>query len=189
MWFTRNLSISINVLENLPKSMHYGFIDSQFGRILLGVSAPEDDANLGFIYLLYFVQKDDSSSIAKIGEHWPKVKLQRDDVLIEKWRQKLFSEDKENHQIIEVAVHGTEFQVKVWKALTNVETGCTYSYAQLAEMVDRPKAVRAVATTVGRNEVSILIPCHRIVSQNGQLKYGWGGQLKKQLLDFEANLG
>jgi AraC family transcriptional regulator, regulatory protein of adaptative response / methylated-DNA-[protein]-cysteine methyltransferase len=81
---------------------------------------------------------------------------------------------------------GTEFQNKVWKKLQQVQYGETISYKQLAIAMESPTAVRAVASANGHNRIAIIIPCHRIIGQNGDLtSYGGGLARKKWMIDFE----
>lgn len=83
---------------------------------------------------------------------------------------------------------GTTFQKNVWRKLLDVPYGQTYSYKQLANAVEKPSAVRAVANANGHNRVAIIIPCHRIIGSDGQLTgYGGGLPRKKWLLDHEQN--
>jgi methylated-DNA-[protein]-cysteine S-methyltransferase len=77
---------------------------------------------------------------------------------------------------------GTEFQKAVWHALMSIPMGQTCSYGQLAAAIGRPMAVRAVGTAVGRNPVSILIPCHRVMGSQGQITGYAGGIWRKQAL-------
>ena len=86
-----------------------------------------------------------------------------------------------------LAVTGTPFQREVWTALATIPYGETWSYRQLADAVGRPAAVRAVGLANGRNPVSIVVPCHRVVGANGSLTgYGGGLATKAWLLDHEA---
>jgi len=83
---------------------------------------------------------------------------------------------------------GTEFQKKVWTLLRKIPYGRTFSYAQQAERIGRPSAVRAVANANGQNRISIVIPCHRVIGSDGTLTgYGGGLQRKQWLLDHEKN--
>ena len=82
--------------------------------------------------------------------------------------------------------HGTEFQRQVWQALTTIPYGQTWTYAQLADCIGRPKAVRAVGAANGRNPLGIIVPCHRVIASSGALQGYAGGLLNKQkLLHFE----
>lgn len=88
----------------------------------------------------------------------------------------------------EVPLHldGTPFQVKVWTALADIPYGQTICYGELARRVGRPGAARAVGAANGRNPVSILLPCHRVVGADGSLTgYGWGVERKAWLLHHE----
>jgi methylated-DNA-[protein]-cysteine S-methyltransferase len=77
---------------------------------------------------------------------------------------------------------GTDFQKAVWHALMSIPMGQTCSYGQLAAAIGRPTAVRAVGTAVGRNPISILIPCHRVMGSQGQITGYAGGIWRKQAL-------
>tara|TARA_Y100001970_G_C14151023_1_gene812722 strand:+ start:951 stop:1466 length:516 start_codon:yes stop_codon:yes gene_type:complete len=86
-------------------------------------------------------------------------------------------------------LQGTDFQQEAWKALARIPYGETWTYKQQAELLGRPKAVRAIGAANGKNPVSIVLPCHRVIGTNGSLT-GFAGGLdtKKQLLLFEGAL-
>jgi len=77
---------------------------------------------------------------------------------------------------------GTDFQKKVWQALLTIPFGETRSYAQIAEQIGHPTAVRAVGAANGRNPISIIAPCHRVIGSNGKLTGFAGGLEAKALL-------
>jgi methylated-DNA-[protein]-cysteine S-methyltransferase len=84
---------------------------------------------------------------------------------------------------------GTEFQKKVWAALLTIPFGETRSYAEIAKQIKNPKAVRAVGAANGRNPLSIVAPCHRVVGSNGKLTGFAGGlDVKARLLALEGNI-
>jgi methylated-DNA-[protein]-cysteine S-methyltransferase len=84
---------------------------------------------------------------------------------------------------------GTEFQQQVWRALLRVKPGSTLSYGQLASQLKRPNASRAVGAAVGRNPISVVVPCHRVVGGNGSLTgYAGGVERKAALLKLEGAL-
>ena len=85
-----------------------------------------------------------------------------------------------------LALHGTEFTKRVWRALCDIPAGQTRSYAQLAHMIENPTATRAVARANGTNQIAIVIPCHRVIGADGSLT-GYGGGLwrKQKLLEVE----
>lgn len=85
-------------------------------------------------------------------------------------------------------LRGTAFQMQVWQALREIPAGETVSYQALAMKIGKPGAVRAVASACAANKLAIVIPCHRVVRQNGALSgYRWGTARKAQLLQREAN--
>jgi len=82
---------------------------------------------------------------------------------------------------------GSEFQKEVWQALQQIPYGQTCSYQELAQKMNRPKAVRALANATGANQLAIIVPCHRVIRANGDLGgYGGGIERKKKLLELEA---
>lgn len=84
-------------------------------------------------------------------------------------------------------LHGTEFQQRVWKALKEIPYGATLSYGELAKRIDSPTASRAVGLANGRNPISILVPCHRVIGADGSLTgYGGGLPRKQWLLAHEG---
>jgi len=85
-----------------------------------------------------------------------------------------------------VDIRGTAFQHRVWDALRRIPPGQTRSYAEIAELIGQPKAVRAVASACAANPLAVAIPCHRVVRTDGSLSgYRWGIGRKKALLDRE----
>ena len=83
--------------------------------------------------------------------------------------------------------HGTAFQQQVWQALLHIPRGRTQSYGELAAHIGKPDASRAVGAAVGRNPISILVPCHRVVGALGQLTgYAGGLERKRALLQLES---
>ena len=90
-----------------------------------------------------------------------------------------------NDKLPEFELSGTLFQKQVWKALLKIKPGETVTYATVAKWVNSPKASRAVGGAVGKNPISILIPCHRVVGVNGLTGFGGGLDRKEWLLKHE----
>jgi methylated-DNA-[protein]-cysteine S-methyltransferase len=89
---------------------------------------------------------------------------------------------------VKVAPQGTAFQQKVWAALQTIPYGATRTYAQQAAAIGAPKATRAVGAANGRNPVSIIIPCHRVIGANGSLT-GFGGGIERKQILLELEQG
>jgi methylated-DNA-[protein]-cysteine S-methyltransferase len=89
--------------------------------------------------------------------------------------------------LLPLRMHGTAFQRRVWQRLTEIPYGTTWSYGQLARRIGNPKASRAVGLANGRNPISILVPCHRVIGADGSLTgYGGGLERKRWLLAHEG---
>ena len=89
----------------------------------------------------------------------------------------------------DVVLHGTPFQVRVWNALAQIPYGTTGTYGQVARAIGAPRAAQAVGAANGRNPVSLLVPCHRIIGADGRLTgYAGGMERKEYLLRLEGAL-
>lgn len=85
-----------------------------------------------------------------------------------------------------IDVKGTPFQEEIWQALQSIPYGKTVSYSEIAELINRPTAARAVGSAIGANPLLILVPCHRVIGKNGTISgYRGGMELKRFLLDLE----
>jgi len=90
---------------------------------------------------------------------------------------------------LDLAPSGTPFQLTVWEALRKVAYGETASYVDIARAIGRPTASRAVGAANGRNPISLVVPCHRVIGASGHLVgYGWGVERKRWLLDHEQRV-
>lgn len=116
---------------------------------------------------------------------------ERHPLLVEAERQlrEYFDGERQGFSI-PLELRGTPFQRKVWQALLAIPFGGTRTYGQLAEQVGKPRAVRAVGSASGRNPLSIVVPCHRLVGANGKLTgYAGGLEAKARLLALEVRGG
>jgi methylated-DNA-[protein]-cysteine S-methyltransferase len=88
---------------------------------------------------------------------------------------------------VELAMDGTPFQLEVWSALREIPYGEVRSYADVARVIGRPKAVRAVGAANGANPIPVIVPCHRVIGSSGALTgFGGGLAVKRRLLDLEC---
>lgn len=159
--------------------MKHALRPSPLGDILLTF---DDDALLG----LYFVGQKDQPTI---GAHWT---VHPTHPIARRTAEHLdrYFDGADEPLEIPICFAGTRFQVAVWRALLDIARGATVSYAELARRVGAPAAVRAVGAAVGRNPVSIFVPCHRVIGSNGALTgYAGGLPRKTHLLRLEGVLG
>jgi len=122
--------------------------------------------------------------------HWPGLEARavRDDARLAPVRGQLeeYFAGQRTAFDLEVGLAGTPFQRRVWRALQDIPYGETISYGELARRIGNPSAVRAVGLANGRNPVSIVVPCHRVIGSDGSLTgYGGGLDRKRYLLELE----
>ena len=155
------------------------YAETPLGQVLAACT-PRGLAFLGFVE-----PQQEAVAMADLRTRWPAASLVEDagvaDVIAQVfagWRS-----DRPLHLVLA----GTNFQIKVWEALLAIPEGRLASYTQLARAVGRPDAVRAVASAVGRNPLSVLIPCHRVIRESVALGgYHWGLARKGALIALES---
>ena len=131
---------------------------------------------------------NESAAEEEIREQFPHAILERDDKAMRDVMRalQLIAQGKQAPQL-PVDVTGTAFQARVWAALRDIPYGETRSYADIAEEIGEPAAVRAVGSACGANRVPLSIPCHRVVRTDGSLGgFGWGLEVKESLLAAES---
>jgi AraC family transcriptional regulator of adaptative response/methylated-DNA-[protein]-cysteine methyltransferase len=129
------------------------------------------------------------SLVMGLEAEFPSAMLDRDHTVLAEAVAQLsaYLEGQQPHLDLPIDVRATAFQRRVWAALRAIPYGATQSYQQVAQAIERPKAVRAVAGACARNPVALVVPCHRVVRSDGDLGgYRWGTDRKKALLQQEA---
>jgi AraC family transcriptional regulator of adaptative response/methylated-DNA-[protein]-cysteine methyltransferase len=125
----------------------------------------------------------------QLRARFPNAQLREDDPTFCNWVAQVTAliETPDRGLNLPLDIQGTAFQQRVWKVLQAIPPGTTVSYADVAKQIDRPTAVRAVATACAANRLAVAIPCHRVVRSNGDLSgYRWGIERKRALLEREA---
>ncbi|MBR9650156.1 methylated-DNA--[protein]-cysteine S-methyltransferase [Thalassovita aquimarina] len=155
----------------------WGWFDSPFDlALVMGTSK-------GLCGLGFAAETGTEAALQDMVGRWPKANYIEDPVALKPLVDAAFTQKGET------ALHmiGAPFQIKVWEALLHVPSGHVTTYSEIAQSIDKPKAVRAVGTAVGRNPVSWLIPCHRALRKSGALGgYHWGLPVKRALLAYES---
>ena len=132
----------------------------------------------------------DQTLIGELQKEFHSATIQRDDGKLSAWVDAILAHlrGQDPYPNVALDVRGTAFQAKVWRALREIPYGSTRSYADIAKAIGSPKSVRAVARACGSNPVATVIPCHRIVREDGSLGgYRWGIKRKEQLLKTEGS--
>lgn len=160
-----------------------GFADSPFGGCLVG------EGPRGICHLSFIVSQDGRAEWAELQKDWPLARLRRDDAAAALIAGRIFARPGQlpSGAPLRAFAQGTPFQVRVWRALLQVPPGSLVSYGHLASALGQPAAARAVGTAVGRNPLSYLVPCHRVIRATGVLgDYHWGRGRKRALIAWEC---
>ena len=166
-----------DILSKIHKfEIYYGFSQSPFGNVLIMSTA------LGICGLAFSENTGNARAMHDMTQRWPHAKFTHDENHAKNLSAAVFDfSGKTNLHII-----GSPFQIKVWRAILQIKAGQVVTYSDVATEIDQPSSVRAVGTAIGRNPISFLIPCHRVVKKSGGLGgYHWGFALKEYLLTFE----
>ena len=161
-----------------------GFHDSPFGEALI---ATTDRGVAG----LSFHDGNRKAALRDLAGRWPNARIEERPRLTAPIANRIFTaleiRDPEGLVPLGLLVRGTNFQVKVWRALLQIPVGSVATYEDIATAIGAPSAVRAVGTAIGRNPVAFLIPCHRVIRTTGALGgYRWGLPRKRAMLAWET---
>jgi AraC family transcriptional regulator, regulatory protein of adaptative response / methylated-DNA-[protein]-cysteine methyltransferase len=171
-----------------------GFHDSPFGECLIAVT------ERGICGLSFVVNGDRAAAMAELERHWPGATFVEDQRGTRTTVQRVFAawdgggwhaSGNDNGRVtptpLSVLVRGTNFQVRVWEALLRIPPGSVATYEDVASILGRSGATRAVGSAIARNPVAYLIPCHRVIRKTGAFgEYHWGATRKVALLMCEA---
>ena len=157
----------------------YGFHPCPFGIALVMATAR------GVCGLAFADEGDEEEILADMRARWPKANYRKVPERTAKIAAQIFGDKKEDSDLT-LHLLGTPWQVKVWQALLAIPQGKVSTYHALAAQVGNAAAARAVGTAVGRNPISWLIPCHRVLASDGSLHgYHWGLERKRAMLAIE----
>lgn len=158
----------------------WGWFESPFGPALI-MGTERGICGIGFA-----AEAGAEATMTDLLSRWPKADFVEDPTALKPLADAAFPQ---SGQVPDARLFlvGAPFQIKVWEALLQVPTGHVTTYSDIARVIGRPKAVRAVGTAVGRNPISWLIPCHRALRKSGGLGgYHWGLPVKRAMLAWEA---
>src|SRR5262245_20617706 len=166
--------------EGLPIS--YGFHPSVFGTALVMAT------DRGLCGLAFADEGKEKAALADMRRRWPKAKYVEDSAKTAPLTARIF--DKKlwrSDRPLRVVLIGTDFEVRVWETLLRIPMGCATTYSDIAGSIGAPKAARAVGAAVGKNPVSFVVPCHRVLGKSGDITgYHWGLTRKRAMLGWEA---
>lgn len=160
----------------------YGFHASPFGVALLMTS------HRGLCGLAFADPGEEESALADMRRRWPRATYVEDPAVTHAVAERVFDPALwRPERPLRIVFIGTDFEVRVWETLLSIPMGRAVSYADIAAQLGRPTAARAVGAAVGKNPVSFVVPCHRVLGRSGNLcGYHWGLTRKRAMLGWEA---
>jgi len=163
-------------------TLQYGFHPSPFGTAIVIASGR------GLAGLAFADPGQEQTALADMLRRWPNATCVEDHAGTAALAQRIFDTRLwRPDQPLRVVLIGTDFEVRVWEALLKIPMGCATTYSDVAANIRSPKASRAVGAAVGRNPVSFVVPCHRVLGKSGALTgYHWGITRKQAMLGWEA---
>lgn len=163
-------------------TVRYGFHPSPFGTALVMVT------ERGLAGLAFNDPGDEQGSLDDMTSRWPRARHIEDTTATAPVARRIFDSTQwRADRPLRIVLIGTDFQVRVWETLLKVPMGRTVTYSDIAAKVCTPAAARAVGAAVGRNPISFVVPCHRVVGKTGAITgYHWGITRKRAMLGWEA---
>jgi len=167
--------------------MTYGFSDTPFGTALLA------DTPRGLAHIAFVEPQAEAAAVDQLRTRWPRAEHSRDDDAAAELTQRIWGEVQAGASraiALRLAVHGTNFQLKVWRALLELGSAGPTTYEALAHAIGVDAGARAVGNAVGANPIAWLIPCHNVLRKDGSLgSYHWGPERKRAMLAWSSLRG
>ena len=164
--------------------IRYGFHPSPFGTALVMITGH------GLCGLAFADEGNEKAALADMRARWPRAKYAEDSAATAPFVRRIFDPEAwKADRPLRVVMIGTDFELTVWETLLKLSPGTATTYSGIAAHIGRPKAARAVGAAVGRNPLSFVVPCHRVLGKDGGLHgYHWGLTRKRAILGWEAGL-
>lgn len=165
-------------------TIRFGFHASPFGNALVMVT------DRGLAGLAFADAGGERAALEDMRHRWPRASYVEDREATGPYARRIFDPATwRPDQPLRVVMIGSDFEVRIWETLLKLPVGKATTYSDIASHIGRPTAARAVGTAVGRNPVSFVIPCHRVLGKSGSLcGYHWGLTRKRAILGWEAGL-
>lgn len=164
--------------------IRYGLHPSPFGTALIMTT------EYGLAGLAFADDGSDKAVLAEMMQRWPKAAYVEDQAATEPFARRIFDPQQwRSDTPLRIVLIGTDFEVRVWETLLRIPFGQATTYSDVARHIERPKAARAVGAAVGKNPISFVVPCHRVLGRSGSLTgYHWGLTRKRAILGWEAGI-
>jgi AraC family transcriptional regulator of adaptative response/methylated-DNA-[protein]-cysteine methyltransferase len=165
-------------------NIQYGFHDCPFGRALILIT------NEGLAGLAFADHDKEQSALADMRSRWPEATYVENHQATAAYAKRIFESERwKPDQPLRIVFIGSDFEIRVWETLLRIPFGKASSYSDIASHIGKPKAARAVGAAVGKNPISFVVPCHRVLEKSGGLGgYHWGLTRKRAILGWEAGV-
>ena len=158
----------------------YGVHPTPFGECLLAVTTR------GICGLKFIDRGGQNRALDELRTQWRQAELKHQPKMTKSYVDQIFMKQS-SEEPLRLLLKGTNFQIKVWEALLRIPHGGAASYNHIAQLIEKPRASRAVGRAVAENPIAYLIPCHRVIQSIGAIgDYHWGRARKKAIIGWEA---
>jgi len=163
-------------------TLRYGFHPSPFGTAVIVATGR------GLAGLAFADEGGEQAALADLQRRWPLAAYIADQSITSALARRVFEESQWcPDQPLRVVLIGTDFEVRVWETLLRIPMGNATSYSDVARRIGAPNASRAVGAAVGKNPISFVVPCHRVLGKGGAITgYHWGLTRKRAMLGWES---
>ena len=164
--------------------IQYGFHPSPFGTALVMVTGNR------LAGLAFADEGDEEIVLNDMISRWPAAIYKPDEPATAPFIDRIFTpENWQAERPLKIVLIGTDFEIRVWETLLKIPLGRAATYSDIARHLNKPSAARAVGTAVGKNPVSFVVPCHRVMGKSGGLcGYHWGLTRKRAIIGWEAGV-
>ncbi|HUQ35228.1 MAG TPA: bifunctional helix-turn-helix domain-containing protein/methylated-DNA--[protein]-cysteine S-methyltransferase [Aestuariivirga sp.] len=163
-------------------NIEYGFHDCPFGRALILITSE------GLAGLAFADHGKEKSALADMTARWPEATYVENQQATAAYAKRIFESERwKPDQPLKIVFIGSDFEIRVWETILRIPFGKASTYSDIACHIGKPKAARAVGSAVGKNPISFVVPCHRVLEKSGGLGgYHWGLTRKRAILGWEA---
>ena len=163
-------------------NINYGFHDCPFGRALILITSE------GLAGLAFADHGKEKSALADMTARWPEATYVENQQATAAYAKRIFESERwKPDQPLKIVFIGSDFEIRVWETILRIPFGKASTYSDIASHIGKPKAARAVGSAVGKNPISFVVPCHRVLEKSGGLGgYHWGLTRKRAILGWEA---
>jgi AraC family transcriptional regulator of adaptative response/methylated-DNA-[protein]-cysteine methyltransferase len=163
-------------------NIEYGFHDCPFGRALILITSE------GLAGLAFADHGKEKSALADMTSRWPEATYVENQQATAAYAKRIFElESWKPDQPLKIVFIGSDFEIRVWETILRIPFGKASTYSDIASHIGKPKAARTVGSAVGKNPISFVVPCHRVLEKSGGLGgYHWGLTRKRAILGWEA---